>query len=117
LPYHQAGGNSPSNLCLQTAWSLHDSTILPVSSPSLTLSPLIVTHLPHQKDALLSHFAEVGEALYPSTTLITKTKIILLFNSTIGKMLLHATKKQCLPTRTKALSSTVTMQGVMHHMV
>jgi len=41
------------------------------SSPSLTLSPHIVIHLPHQKDALLSHFAKVAEALSPSTTLIT----------------------------------------------
>jgi len=42
------------------------------SSPSLmlTLSPCIVICLPHQKDALLSHFAEVAEALSPSTTLI-----------------------------------------------
>jgi len=41
------------------------------SSPSLPLSPRIVICLPHQKDALLSHFAEVAEALSPSTTLIT----------------------------------------------
>jgi len=38
------------------------------SSPSLTLSPLIAIHLPHQKDALLSHFTKVAEALPPSTT-------------------------------------------------
>jgi hypothetical protein len=37
------------------------------SSPSLTLSPLIVIHLPCQKDALLSHFAKVAKALSPST--------------------------------------------------
>jgi len=41
------------------------------SSPSLTLSPLRVIPLPCQKDALLSHFAEIAEALSPSTTLIT----------------------------------------------
>ena len=41
------------------------------SSPSLTLSPRIVIRLPRQKDALLSHFTEVAEALSPSTTLIT----------------------------------------------
>jgi len=41
------------------------------SSPSLTLSPRIVICLPRQNDALLSHFAEVAEALSPSTTLIT----------------------------------------------
>jgi len=41
------------------------------SSPTLTLSQFIVIHIPHQKDALLSHFAEVAEALSQSTTLIT----------------------------------------------
>jgi hypothetical protein len=55
------------------------------SSASSPLSPCIVIYLPLQKDALLSHFAEVAEALSPSTTLITppfnniffKTKLIL----------------------------------------
>jgi len=41
------------------------------SSPSLTLSPRIVIRLPCQKDALLSHFAEVAEALSPSELITT----------------------------------------------
>jgi len=55
-----------------------------IPAPSLSLSPLLVIHLSHQKNALLSHFAEVAEALSPSTTHYTtidniffETKIIL----------------------------------------
>jgi len=44
------------------------------SSASLTLSPLIVLCLPLQKDALLSHFAKVAEALSPLTTFSLRQK-------------------------------------------
>jgi hypothetical protein len=51
--------------------SIPPPSLSSASSPSLTLSPCIAIRLPHQKDALLSHFAKVAEALSPSTTLIT----------------------------------------------
>jgi len=51
---------------LELKWlgaSIPPPSLSSASSASLTLSPLIVIHLPCQKDALLSHFAEVAEAL------------------------------------------------------
>jgi len=52
--------------------SMPPPSLSSASSSLLTLSPLLVIRLPRQKDALLSHFAEVAEALSPSsTTLIT----------------------------------------------
>jgi len=55
----------------QLVASIPAPSLSSASSPSLTLPLLIVVHLPPQKDALLSHFAEVAEALSQSTTLIT----------------------------------------------
>jgi len=67
LPYHQAGGNLMLEL-KQLGASIPAPSLSSASSPSLALSPLIVICLPHQKDALLSHFTEVAEALSPPTT-------------------------------------------------
>jgi len=39
--------------------SIPPPSLSSASSPSLALSPCIVIHLPRQKDALLSHFAEI----------------------------------------------------------
>jgi len=57
-----------------------------------------------QKDALLSHFAEVAEALSPSTTLITPPPLTI-FSSR---------QNQSCPPNTH---SYVSYEGAMHHMV
>jgi len=58
----------------QLGASIPAPSLSSASSTSLTLSPLIVIHLPCQKDALLSHFPKVAEALSPPTTFSLRQK-------------------------------------------
>jgi len=80
LLQHQAGGNSIKFMLEQLqelkrlGASIPAPSLSSASSISLTLSPLKVIHLPCQKDALLSHFAKVAEALSPSTAFSLRQK-------------------------------------------